>query len=195
MINPNDITNYHRTEGELQEFLLFCVMCAGKSSTVQAQKLEEFLAPCREAGLTPWEYIRGCSDKVLMRNMKRAKIGKYKLLFDSFRSLSKMLLSRFINDHPTPHSKRYNLTARPAVGIKTASLFLLHSIRDSRMAVLDTHLLKYLRKLYPKARVPKASPQSMVRYMELEDMWLGYCYRNGYDPATHDLDIWKKKAA
>lgn len=207
MINPNDITNYHRTEGELQEFLLFCVMCAGKSSTVQAQKLQEFLDlvesndgsryRIKDVIETPFQNIRNLKcEQSLLWCMKRTKVGKYKLLSDCIRL---MCLARQLPPLKTwnksPHEKRNKLIEFPGIGIKTASLFLLHSERDSRMAVLDTHLLKHLRKLYPKARVPKASPQSMDRYMELEDMWLGYCYRNGYDPATHDLDIWKEKAA
>lgn len=195
MINPNYITNYQRTEGQLQEFLLFCVMCAGKSSTVQAQKLSHFLSLfSKRPGWTHFERLRGLSKETMLRYLKEAKVGKYKLIGDCIWLISPAHgLCDLHTWNIDPHEKRKALIECPGIGIKTASLFLLHSERDSRMAVLDTHLLKYLRKLYPKARIPKASPQSMDKYREIEDMWLGYCYRNGHDPATHDLNVWKEK--
>ena len=42
MINPLEVTNYNRTQSELQEFLLFCINVAGKVA-VEAPKLEVFL--------------------------------------------------------------------------------------------------------------------------------------------------------
>ena len=43
MVNPYDITNYNRTQNELQEFLLFTIVVAGKTAYIQAQKLDQFL--------------------------------------------------------------------------------------------------------------------------------------------------------
>ena len=43
MINPYQITNYDRSSSELEEFLLFCIVVAGKTAYIQAQKLEDFL--------------------------------------------------------------------------------------------------------------------------------------------------------
>lgn len=43
MIDPNNITKFYRTEAELEEFLLFCIIVAGKNSKIQAKKLAEFL--------------------------------------------------------------------------------------------------------------------------------------------------------
>ena len=42
-IDPYNITNFNRTEGELQLFLLFCIVVAGKTAYIQAEKLEQFL--------------------------------------------------------------------------------------------------------------------------------------------------------
>ena len=41
MIDPYKITNYNRTESQLQEFLLFCILVAGKTAYIQAKKLED----------------------------------------------------------------------------------------------------------------------------------------------------------
>jgi len=43
MINPTTITNYNRTQSELEEFLMFSIMVAGKSAKQTAQKLNQFL--------------------------------------------------------------------------------------------------------------------------------------------------------
>jgi hypothetical protein len=53
MIDPYNITNYNRTEGELQKFLLFCIVVAGKTAYIQAQKLEEFLLSVNERLMLP----------------------------------------------------------------------------------------------------------------------------------------------
>jgi hypothetical protein len=44
MITPTTITNYNRTEEELEEFLLFSILVAGKGAEQQAKKLDAFLA-------------------------------------------------------------------------------------------------------------------------------------------------------
>jgi thermostable 8-oxoguanine DNA glycosylase len=196
MIEPSNITKYDRTRGELEEFMLFCVLCAGKSSAVQAVKLEEFLCGCQNglAGgfcMYPFEMIRHMEkDGILLDRMKKAKLGKYKLMMASFLALVNGygLLRHRNLDH-----LRKKLASLPGVGLKTASLYILHSFEGCKMAVLDTHLLRFLRKEYPKARIPKASPQDADRYKQVEDLWLGYCYRNGHNPATHDLEIWNNK--
>ena len=43
MITPTSITNYNRTEEELEEFLMFAILVAGKGAEMQAKKLDEFL--------------------------------------------------------------------------------------------------------------------------------------------------------
>ena len=39
MITPTTITNYNRTEAELEEFLMFAILVAGKGAEQQALKL------------------------------------------------------------------------------------------------------------------------------------------------------------
>ena len=43
LIDPYKITNYKRSKNELEEFLLFCIVVAGKTAYIQAGKLEQFL--------------------------------------------------------------------------------------------------------------------------------------------------------
>ena len=48
MINPAEVTNYNRTQSELQEFLLFCINVAGKKSSIEAPKLEVFIQRAKD---------------------------------------------------------------------------------------------------------------------------------------------------
>ena len=41
---PTDITNYNRTDVELQTFWLFCVLVAGKNSDTTAKLVKKLLA-------------------------------------------------------------------------------------------------------------------------------------------------------
>jgi len=43
MIDPSNITNFDRTDGELEEFALFAPAVAGKTADVQASKVNELL--------------------------------------------------------------------------------------------------------------------------------------------------------
>ena len=81
-INPKEITDLNRTQHEKEKFLIFCVLCAGKSSDVMAEKLENLL----EQTITPFaylDYLRGVNR--LESELKKHKIGKYDLLMQFFR--------------------------------------------------------------------------------------------------------------
>ncbi len=43
MIDPRKVTKFDRTPEELEEFLLFSVVVAGKGAFQQAKKLDEFI--------------------------------------------------------------------------------------------------------------------------------------------------------
>ena len=86
MIDPSAVTHITRTESELEEFILFCIVVAGKNADQQARKLEDFLG-----GAAPFPLIRSLRDGELDRNLKRVKLGKYALLGESFRRLARAL--------------------------------------------------------------------------------------------------------
>ena len=44
MIDPRKVTKFDRTLEELEEFMLFAIVVAGKNAFQQARKLEQFLA-------------------------------------------------------------------------------------------------------------------------------------------------------
>jgi thermostable 8-oxoguanine DNA glycosylase len=186
MIDPTDITNFNRNEVELQEYILFCAVVAGKTAVVQAKKLDDFLKPGRIRSMTPFEYIRSLSDKEHLNHMIcDAKLGQYKRLTKIFEQ---------IVDIDLHTATMEELEAIPGIGPKTSRFFVLHSRPDQRIAVLDTHILAWLREQYPEMTIPRATPQSTSRYKELEDLYLAEAAKRKVNPETLDLQIWKERA-
>ena len=187
MIDPHDITNFERSEEELEEFLLFAVSVAGKTAEVQAKKLDKFLnLVSLPEKYTPFEKIRYlivnrfCS---LRRYLKKVKLGKYSLLEDSFRSLS------FSNVDLRSISCK-DLQSFPGIGPKTSRFFILHSRSSAEVACLDTHILKWLSEYLDGVEVPKSTPRNS-EYKNLESRFIEICNLNNVHPAKLDLKIWK----
>lgn len=182
MIDPNEITDYGRTLSELEELLLFSMACAGKNSDVQSKKLHGFLG-----NAPPFQLIRGYSALGTLKDkLKSVGIGKYELLSQGFKQAA---FDRSLNlrHHGWPY-----LSQLAGVGLKTAKFFLCHSRKDFIGAVLDTHILNWLRGKYPKAKIPKVPPSDPVKYHEIEAYFLAECYKLKVRPAELDLHIWKE---
>jgi thermostable 8-oxoguanine DNA glycosylase len=189
MITTTNITNYNRTQAELEEFLLFAILVAGKTAKTQAEKLNLFLQnhPVKNGTLnetkdSPFEFI----ERILNLNMLKlwmmdCKLGQYNRLDKAIRDILQFkgkLDSVTIED----------LESVDGIGSKTARFFVLHSRPDQKIAVLDTHILKFLSEKGYK--VPKATP-SKKKYGKIEEYFLAECEKAGKDVAEMDLEIWK----
>ena len=146
MINPYSITNYNRTVPELEEFILFCIVVAGKKAYIQARKLDEFLLSVKARlmmpeQVSPFQIIKSAEQHgILFEEIKKAKLGQYKKINSAFKYISE---------------KEYNLVRMtpkileeiPGVGMKTSRFFLLHSdiFYKDKIAILDTHILKFIK--------------------------------------------------
>ena len=77
-IDPYNITNFNRTEEELQLFLLFCIVVAGKTAYIQSEKLEQFLDSVNERLMmpedtSPFQSIRSAEqNNILFDEIKKA---------------------------------------------------------------------------------------------------------------------------
>jgi len=78
------------------------------------------------------------------------------------------------------------------IGRKTSRCFVMHSRRNAQCAGLDTHILKFLRS--KGHDVPKSTPGSKKKYLEIENLFLKYAKKSNKTIAKFDLDIWKKYA-
>lgn len=185
MINPNNITNMNRTKDELEEFLLFSILVAGKKASTTAKKLDLFLNKRKSHGKedhSPLEFVeylvQSCG---LMHVLNYCKLGQYNRIHKAFKGVLKFK-NRLENVTPE------ELVSVDGIGPKTARFFVLHSRPEQSYAVLDTHILKWLRAHGVKA--PRSTP-TRKKYMELEKKFLTYASQYGIDPASLDLQIWK----
>lgn len=187
MINPYDITKYSRTESELQELLMFCILVAGKTAYIQAQKLEEFLNSIKlrlmlPDKISPFESIKSAEDHgILLQEIHKAKLGQYKKIYNAFTYLINNKINLF-------ECGPIELEKIPGVGMKTSRFFIVHSRDVKFLAILDTHILKFLASIGYK--VPKATPNKK-QYYDLEQKFLDYCRSKDLHPAQADLEIWK----
>jgi len=192
MINPYAITNFNRTEAELQELLLFCIVVAGKTAYIQADKLEYFLNDSEQLLNSanpnfdyPFEVLRQLKSKgLLLHQIMKAKLGQYNKIYNAFDYIvnNKIDLSNCSTE---------DLEKIPGVGFKTSRFFILHSRQVDSIAVLDVHILKFLGTLGYK--VPKSTPNKK-NYYYLEQKFLEYCRSKNLQPAQADLEIWKSYA-
>jgi len=158
MINPAEVTNYNRTQSELQEFILFCINVAGKKSSIEAPKLEVFIQRAKDITkeTTPFNCIKKLIKLGRLNEiMHWAKLSPYAQRYNSYVAVSK------IKDLQTVSLNR--LLQVPGIGLKTARFFLSHSREDFDEPMLDTHILQFLRDQgYTDA--PKSTPSNENTY-------------------------------
>ena len=184
MIYPERITKFNRTENELQEFFLFCVIVAGKNALVQAKKLEAFLQPAWYKNMTPFDYINYLTKRGELGIMLREiKMGQYKRIEFIFKRSTRLNLKECTVEQ---------LERIPGIGPKTSRFFILHSRKNQKLAVLDTHVLKWLRETLDLENVPISTPQSKIRYKELEQAFINFAESSGMTVSELDLNIWNK---
>lgn len=186
MINPTTITNHNRTEAELEEFLLFAILVAGKTAKTQAKKLDQFLSTAKEFGLpsgtTALEYITYLSKgNYLSSVMVNCKLGQYNRLEKAFGGI--LQFKGKLKTISVAELESVN-----GIGSKTARFFVLHSQKDARVACLDVHILKWMREQGYIA--PKQTP-TKKRYAILEAQFLTEAWKREMTPADLDLIIWK----
>jgi thermostable 8-oxoguanine DNA glycosylase len=193
-IDPYNITDFNRTEEELQLFLLFCIVVAGKTAYIQADKLEQFLCSVNKRlmmpeNAKPFQTIKSAEQHgILFEEIKLAKLGQYKKIFSGFKYISER---EYNLNKMTPKI----LEEIPGVGMKTSRFFLLHSdtFYKDKIAILDTHILKFIKENIDD-RAPKSTPVIPLTYRFWEDMFLNWCEKNNKNVADFDLEVWKSYA-
>ena len=194
MIDPYNITNYNRTKNELEEFLLFCIVVAGKTAYIQSKKLEEFLKSINTRlmmpeNISPIQSLKSADQHgILLQEIQKAKLGQYKKIYAAF---------KYLIDNPIDLKMTwpYILEKVPGIGKKTSRFFLLHSDVNykNRIAILDTHILKFIRENIDD-KAPKSTPTNSNTYVLWEDKFIYWCEKNNKDVAEFDLEVWKSYA-
>lgn len=177
MIDPNKITKYDRSDEELLEFWLFCILVAGKKSSVVAEKLNKL-----NKTFNIWAVVHSKREPIIESVLRVFKMGQYGRVTKAILDTSKVNLRK---------ARFADLMQIRGVGPKTASFFLTHSRRDHHQPILDTHILKYIRsKGHP---APKSTPQDLNKYQELSSLFLSLSAQDfpNMTLAERDLHIWK----
>ena len=186
-INPQEITDYNRSTAELEFFLLFCIVVAGKKSDIQARKLAEWYntPEQRYNQDSPFEYaIRLDQDGELRNSLEKVKMGQYNRLVSSFQDA-------IYGDFDLQKCSLQRLCTIRGVKLKTSNFFLTHSREDYNVPVLDTHVLKFLKAEGIK-NVPKSTPQDEKLYDSLAKQFTTIAKRRRMSVADLDLQVWKQ---
>lgn len=201
MVDPAKISNFNLTNDELEEVLLFWVCAAGKNGRTTARLLGHFLDDLKNETkdkiTSPFEMLRKIEKREkkdpfirlpdgspatdwLKDKLKSHGIGNYTLRVRAFRELidSNLDLRKCSAD---------DLDAIIGIGPKTARAFIVHSRPKQRYAVIDTHILKYLKSLGHD--VPTTTPNGK-HYARLEKIFLDVCDALEVEPHKLDLAIW-----
>lgn len=207
-MDVTDVTKFDRNDHDLEEFLLLCMVVAGKVAHIQARKLAAFIdgahslaAFCvsRQAPrgtpmpTTPFGWLQAIADystvkkkdiRVLLENMK---LGQYARLEAALLAL----LEKKLNLRTCTLEE---LRAIPGIGPKTARMFVLHTRRDAQHAVLDVHILRFMREELKMTGVPRNTPPEGPKYAELEKKFIAYAQSIDRPPADLDMEIWNRYA-
>jgi thermostable 8-oxoguanine DNA glycosylase len=185
-VNPTDITDFNRDTNQLESFWLFCMFVAGKNSDYASRCLSKLIHGMSKRGYDGiFNYFKDLGRDGIHNALVANKVGQYG-------RLTKGIMQSLDLD-----LERCNLDALldiHGVGNKTARFFLLHTRIGCEYAVLDTHILKWMRGRGED--VPKSTPTRKTVYRKLERRFL-YLSRLAYPFLTDsqiDLLIWSEQS-
>src|SRR5262245_19237607 len=184
LVEPTRLTNYQRSSDELEALVIYSVMAWGREAGRAQRAVGDLLDHCPPAAISPFGHIRAAIDAgSLLDAVKATRIGDY--------AKRTRALVRAVEHDPRTVDVD---TLSACVGLKSARLVILHSRADASCAVLDRHVLAYLRDL--GYDVPERdTPRKPRRYAALERLVLAECARQGRHPAELDLTTWLDRAA
>ncbi len=193
-----------------EAFFLTCCFVAGKNAVRQQAACQDFIQRAgRQARdmTTPLEILDSlwCRDHqphprcagdvqtILQRHripllLQETRAGQYtRLTYLIYRLLERRKQTPdFLRS-----ASRDQLVELPGIGYKTASFFLLNTRKDLQVAVLDVHILRYLRE-HLHVEAPDSTPASTVQYRQLEDIWLQHCQALGRSSRDLDFEVWQR---
>ena len=186
-VNPTDITDFNRDTNQLESFWLFCMFVAGKNSDYASRCLSKLIHGMSKRGYDSiFNYFKDLGRDGIHNALVASKVGQYgRLTKGIMQSLDLDLRTCSLDD----------LLNVYGVGNKTARFFLLHTRQGCDYAVLDTHILAWLRDNGVED-APKNTPTNSKKYQELEKQFR-YLSRLRYpylSDAQIDLLIWSDQS-
>jgi len=168
------------SDKEMQSYFIFCVLVTGKSAAFSLNKTSELLSNLR--GPLPFDGLKHLLETGELDSVLRSvRTGKYSLLVPCFEQAVRLNLRDCTRDE---------LLALKGVGPKTANFFLMWTRKDQKRAVLDTHILKHLKK-QGVVDVPKNTPQEGPLYERLEREFLKLVAKTEMSIKDYDFMVWE----
>lgn len=105
-------------------------------------------------------------------------------------SSKKDWLSKLLATSTSEREARDSLVANVSgLGLKEASHFLRNIKYSDKLAIIDSHVVSFLKKF---EEIPRANAKTITRknYLELENRLLEICDKKGLDLSIFDMAIW-----
>ena len=186
-IDPKNITDFNRSTDELQAFWLFCMFVAGKNSDWASRCLKKLVDTADKGTFEGiFKHFKSIGEVGVHNALVANKVGQYtRLTKGIMQSLDLDLRTCSLEDLLKIHG----------VGNKTARFFLLHTRRNGDYAVLDTHILAWMRD-HGVENAPKSTPTNLKVYEELQNRYrmLSRLHYPHLSNAQIDLLIWTKQS-
>jgi thermostable 8-oxoguanine DNA glycosylase len=157
-----------------------CSICvAGHNADSTLKAVEKFLAD--SGPLYPLAWVKQLDERgELIQRLKAAGIGTY-------HKVARCLLEAWERKLDLRTCSVEELESLYGVGPKTARFFVGFSRSDQKHAILDVHILRWMKSL--GYDVPKNTPCGR-RYREIEQQFLTLCEKAGVNPIEADYAIW-----
>lgn len=183
-VDPFNLSKEPMTPFQLQYWILFSIAVAGKGAQMTDKKMVAFLEDEGRPLLPPFGvvslYIQRGS---LLRHLKKHKLGKYTLLNKGFREAVNLDLTNLSVE---------KLDAVTGIGPKSARMIMMYGFPDQKeYAVLDTHVLKWLRAHGYKA--PDGTPDGK-EYERLEKIVIDEAHKRRMTARQFDTWVWQSYA-
>lgn len=186
IIDPYDL-EHPWDATRLEAWILFGICVANKPADPTAKKLSDFLDTI-PGDISPFAKVRHMIfTGVLNEKLREFRFGQYARISKAFHEI----IDEFKGTDEVLNATVERLERVNGIGPKTARMIMLYYRPDSRIAALDTHVLKWLREQGYDA--PKGTPSGR-KYRELEKIFLAEADARGMSAKTLDTAIWQKYA-
>jgi endonuclease III len=189
VIDPQNIVKSDYTDSELQELLIFTICVAGKTAATIAPRVNKMFTWMKErtGSDTPLDHPH-LLPLDLWSDVMRFGIGCYRMKARAILEVAHMI---HYDNFDLKSCTVEELEEVYGIGPKSAKAFVMWSRPDEAHAILDTHILKWLKE-QGIDNVPKSTPTGK-NYARLEQEFLDRV-PDGMTAAEFDLKIWKKYA-
>lgn len=172
------------TRHQLEDWILFGILVANKEATSTRKKLDSLLADLGSME-SPFARVKhSIRYRTLDKHLRKHKVGQYTRILRAFTEVVKIDLDKVSVE---------SLESVHGIGPKTARMTMLYYLPDAEVVPLDTHVLKYLRKL-GYMDVPKATPSAGPTYQLWERTFIEEAKKAGMSVRDFDTYVWKMYA-